>query len=150
MDITTGRPALRWWFDSLACAHVTAEQSGGALSVIEITEPAGAEAPLHVHHHDDETFYVIEGAVTLGVGDATIALGPGEAAYGPRGVPHRYSVGAQGCRMLLICTPGGLDAFMVATSRPADAAVLPPPSAQETDWEAVAAAARAHGCALLG
>ena len=74
-----------------------------------MTEPPGAQAPLHVHHREDEGFYVLEGSVTLHVGDETIEARAGDFAFGPRDVPHRYDVGPDGCRMLFICTPGGFE-----------------------------------------
>jgi mannose-6-phosphate isomerase-like protein (cupin superfamily) len=67
----------RWWFGGRAEILVTAAQTGGGLSVIEVTDPPGERTPLHVHHREDETFYVLEGSVTVEVGDAALALGPG-------------------------------------------------------------------------
>lgn len=69
------------------------------MSIVEITEPPGAEAPLHVHHKEDEAFCVLDGSVTFEVGGATLEAGPGDVAYGPRDVPHRYTIGPEGCRM---------------------------------------------------
>ena len=66
----------RWWFGSLAVIKATAAQTGGKMTIVEVTEPPGAEAPLHVHHHEDEGFWVLEGDVTFEVGDATIEAGP--------------------------------------------------------------------------
>ena len=48
--------------------------------------------PLHVHRRDDETFYVLEGELTLFVPGEQIVLGPGQAALAPRDVPHAYRV----------------------------------------------------------
>ncbi len=46
----------RWWLGSLAVIKATAADSGGQMTIIEITEPPGLEAPLHVHHREDEGF----------------------------------------------------------------------------------------------
>lgn len=150
---TTGTTAAtgeaRWWLGGLAVILTTAADTGGALCVIEVTEPPGERTPLHVHHREDETFYVIEGSLTVEVGDAEVTLGPGDLAVGPRDVPHRYTVGPEGCRMLFICTPGGFEDFIRATSVPAGSRTLPPPSDEEPDMEALAAAAIAAGCELL-
>ena len=67
-----GDGEARWWLGALAEIKVTAEQTGGLLSIVEITEPPDAEAPLHVHHREDEAFWILEGDVTLEVGDAAI------------------------------------------------------------------------------
>ena len=44
----------------------------GQLTIVEVTEPPGAQAPLHVHHREDEGFWILEGDVTFEVGDETI------------------------------------------------------------------------------
>ena len=139
----------RWWLGSLAELKVTADQTGGALSIIEMTEPAGEAAPLHVHYRDDEGFWILEGDATFEVGDTTIEAHAGDFVWGPRGIPHRYTTGPTGCRLLFIMTPGGLEHVIRGMSVPAEARVVPPPSDVEPDWERVAAIARAHGCEVL-
>jgi mannose-6-phosphate isomerase-like protein (cupin superfamily) len=145
-----GEGEARWWFACLAEIKVTAEQTGGGLSIVEITEPPNAVAPLHVHHREEETFWILEGDVTFEVGDATIHARAGDVAVGPRGIPHRYTVGDAGCRMLFIMTPGGFEGLVRDMSVPAQARVLPPPSDAEPDGAHVAAVAEAYGCALIG
>jgi quercetin dioxygenase-like cupin family protein len=145
-----GEGEARWWFACLAEIKVTAEQTGGRLSLIEITEPPNAEAPWHVHHREDEGFWILEGDVTFQVGEETIEAHAGDFAFGPRGIPHRYIVGGAGCRMLFIMTPGGFENLVRDMSVPARSRTLPPPSDEEPDWAHVAAVAKANGCELLG
>jgi quercetin dioxygenase-like cupin family protein len=140
----------RWWFSSLAVIKATATDTGGQMTIVEVTEPPGAEAPLHVHHREDEGFWILEGDVNFQVGDATIEAHAGDYAFGPRDIPHRYTVGPAGCRMLFILTPGGFENLVIAMSVPAESRTLPPPSDQEPDWAHVAAVAKANGCELLG
>jgi quercetin dioxygenase-like cupin family protein len=140
----------RWWFSSLAVIKATAADTGGQMTIIEVTEPPGVEGPLHVHHWEDEGFWLLEGDATFEVGDTTIEAHAGDYVFGPRDIPHRYSVGAAGCRMLFIMTPGGFENLVTAMSEPAGGRTLPPPSDQEPDWERVAAIAKAHGAELLG
>jgi quercetin dioxygenase-like cupin family protein len=141
---------LRWWGSSLAEIKLTAADSGGAMTVVEVTEPPGAEAPLHVHHREDEAFVVLEGRVTLEVGGERVAAGPGDVAYGPRDVPHRYVVGPEGCRMLFVCTPAGFEDLVREMSEPAAARTLPPLPGGEPDYARIAAVAASYGCELLG
>ena len=153
MATRAGEGEARWWLDGLAEIKVTASQTGGLLSLIEVTEPpnpTGAPGPLHVHHREDEGFWILEGDATFEVGDTRIEAHPGDFAFGPRGIPHRYTVGEAGCRMLFIMTPGGFEDLVREMSVPAQRRTLPPPSAAEPDWEHVAAVAKAHGCELLG
>lgn len=145
-----GEGEARWWFACLAEIKVTAEQTGGLLSILEITEPPNADGPLHVHHREDEGFWILEGSATIEVGDTTIEVGPGDFAFGPRGIPHRYTTGPEGCRMLFIMTPGGFENLIRDMSVPAERRTLPPESDEEPDWERIAAIAKAHGGELLG
>ena len=88
--------------------------------------------------------------MTFEVGGATIEARAGDYAFGPRGIPHRYTVGASGCRMLFIMTPGGFEGLVVAMSAPAGGRTLPPPPSAPPDFAWMAAIAQAHGCELLG
>jgi quercetin dioxygenase-like cupin family protein len=140
----------RWWFGSLAVIKATAADTGGQMAIIEVTEPPGAEAPLHVHHREDEGFWLLEGSATFEVGGMTIEAEAGDYLFGPRDIPHRYTVGDAGCRMLFIMTPGGFEEFVIATSEPAASRTLPRPSEVEPDFERLAAMALAYGGELLG
>lgn len=139
----------RWWFGALAVIKATAADTGGRFTIVEMTEPPRAEAPLHVHHREDEAFWILEGSVTLEVGGTTIEAKAGDYAFGPRGIPHRYLVGDDGCRMLFICAPAGFESLVRGMSVPATSRTLPPPSDEEPDWEQVAAVAKANRCELL-
>ncbi len=142
----------RWWFGALAVIKATAADTGGQMSIIEITEHPGVEAPLHVHYRDDEGFWILEGDATFEVGDATIEASAGDYLFGPRDIPHRYKVGDQGCRMLFIMTPGGIEDVIRATSEPAPSHTLPPLSEAELtpeQLEGVKAIVKEHGYELL-
>jgi mannose-6-phosphate isomerase-like protein (cupin superfamily) len=91
--------------------HGDADSTGGALGVTEEVPPL-ADTPLHVHTNEDELFYALEGEHVIQVGDEERLIGPGESAFGPRGVPHaqRRVVPGEG-RMLIVITPGGFESF---------------------------------------
>jgi quercetin dioxygenase-like cupin family protein len=142
--------AARWWFGALAVIRATAAETGGQLAIVEITEPPGAEAPLHVHHREDEGFWVLAGDVHFEVGEATFEATAGDFAFGPRDVPHRYTVGGDGCRMLFILTPGGFEEAIMLMSTPARTRTLPPPSEEPPDMAGVEATIASYGCEILG
>jgi quercetin dioxygenase-like cupin family protein len=149
MATQAGQGEARWWFAGLAEIKATAEDTGGLLTIVEVTEPPGAEAPLHVHHREDEGFWILEGEVTLYVGDEKIEASAGDFAWGPRDIPHRYAVGPNGCRMLFICTPAGFEGLVRDMSVPAETRTLPPASDDEPDMELVATVAQKYGAELL-
>ena len=123
----------RWWFGALAELKTTAGDTGGQMTIVEVTEHPGAEAPLHVHHREDEAFWILEGEVTFEVGDTTIAASAGDYVFAPRDIPHRFTVGNDGCRMLIILVPGGFEDFLRKTSERAGSRTLPLPAEEEPD-----------------
>jgi quercetin dioxygenase-like cupin family protein len=148
--IRAGEGEARWWFAALAEIKASAADTDGQLTIVEVTEPPGAQTPLHVHHREDEGLWILDGEVTFHVGDVTIEARAGDFAWGPRDVPHRYTAGPDGCRMLFILTPAGFEGLVRDMSEPAAERTLPPPSDEEPDFERVARVARAYGCELLG
>jgi quercetin dioxygenase-like cupin family protein len=123
----------RWWFGLLAELKATAADTSGQLTIMEITAPPGLEVPLHVHHRDDEGFWILEGEVTFEVGDTTLEASAGDYVFAPRDIPHRFTAGNDGCRMLFILVPGGIEDLVRATSEPAPRRTLPPPPKEEPD-----------------
>ena len=97
----------RWFFGQLAIIRATAADTDGGYTLVEVESPPGFEAPLHVHHAEDEGFPVLDGEVTLYVGDKRIEASAGKFAPGPKDVPHRFTIGPSGARMLWLCTPSG-------------------------------------------
>ena len=79
-----------------------------------------------MHYREDEGFYVLEGTVSILVGDETVEVGPGQHAFGPRDIPHRFTVGPDGARMIWILTPSGFEDFVEEVSAPAEAPTVPP------------------------
>jgi len=86
------RPEPLWFIDNLVHVHVDAEASHGRLALVEERGRRGNMPPLHVHHRDDETFFVIEGELSLFVAGRQLTLTGGLAALAPRGRPHSYRV----------------------------------------------------------
>ena len=64
-------------------------------------------APLHVHHDDDEAWYVLEGALRFRIGEETFDASRGGAVLAPKGVPHAYGNARRGqiARYLIVMTP---------------------------------------------
>lgn len=121
----------------------------GGLHLIEMLVASGDASPWHVHHDEDEWFYVIEGELEVGVGDARVRLGAGDFAFGPINVPHGYRVtSATPARFLMITVGARFSDFIAEMSEPAAAAVLPGPV--EIDFPKVVASAAKYGMEILG
>ncbi len=146
-----GEGEARWWLGGLATIKATGKETDGHYTLVEVLEPEG-EQPLHVHHREDEGFWVLEGELTFEVGEETIKASPGSFLFGPKDVPHRYTVESGPARMLFVLSPAGFEEFIYATSEPARERVLPPPPEgppSEAEMEQLAALARQYGAELL-
>jgi mannose-6-phosphate isomerase-like protein (cupin superfamily) len=147
-DLQTSAQPL-WFIDNLAYVHIDGDESGGAYSLGEIWGARGNTPPLHVHHRDDETFYVLEGDLRLFMGDREIMLAPGQATLAPRGIPHTYRVESDRARWIVINSPAGFEQFLRAASEPAPGAELPL-AGRHGDPAALAEAAADQGIEILG
>jgi quercetin dioxygenase-like cupin family protein len=87
--------------------------TAGAYSVHDDTIPPGSPGPRpHIHRHHEETFYVLEGELTVRLGARKIVAPAGSFVMVPRGVVHRPSnPGAEPTRVLLTFSPAGMDSF---------------------------------------
>jgi mannose-6-phosphate isomerase-like protein (cupin superfamily) len=121
--------------------RTTAASTGGAFSLFEEKEPV--DTPLHVHEHEDEAFYVLEGEHEFQVGERTHRVGPGGMVFAPRGLPHsqRRVVPRTG-HILVMTVPAGLEGFFRALAE-ADAA-------GELGPEAYARASKEYGISWVG
>ena len=83
-----GEGDARWWLGvTLATIKATGKETGGRYTLVEVVEPEGEVAPLHVHHNEDEAFWVLEGELTFQVGEETIQASPGSFLFGPKMSP---------------------------------------------------------------
>jgi mannose-6-phosphate isomerase-like protein (cupin superfamily) len=137
-----------WFIADLARVHVDGDASSGAFGLVEIRKPAGDMPPLHVHHRDDETFFVLEGELSLFAGDAHHVLRAGQALLAPRGVPHTYRAETE-VRALVIGSPAGFEQFVRAAGDPAPTDALPPAD-RPVDPAALAQTAAEYGIEILG
>jgi quercetin dioxygenase-like cupin family protein len=139
-----------WHIDTLMTFKALSEDTGGRLAVWEQLLPHRSSPPLHVHHGEDEAWFVLEGALTFQVGDATWTAEAGAFVWAPRGLPHTFRVDSPTARLLALAVPSGFDRFVRATGRPAEAPTLPPPPDGPPDMAALVGAAREHGMDVLG
>jgi quercetin dioxygenase-like cupin family protein len=97
---------------------ITGEDTDGRFDYVEGTIRYLGGPPMHIHHFQDETFYVVEGALHFKVGEEAFDLEAGDFAYIPRGVAHGYvNMKRESVRGLGIFVPGGFDRFMDAVGQ---------------------------------
>lgn len=137
-----------WWQGALMQIKARAEETGGALGVVDGSFYAGFGPPLHVHSLEDEAIYVLEGRIRFRQGEDEFVAGPGTWVWGPRGVPHAFKVESERARALVVVTPGGFERMFEVGGTPATESSRPP--VQEYDPEAAAEISREFGFEVVG
>jgi mannose-6-phosphate isomerase-like protein (cupin superfamily) len=106
------------WGDVEYRIVLSSSESKGKLGLFESLTPVGGGPPRHVHHNEDEAFYVRSGKLKFWIDGHTTICGPGDAAFAPRGVEHAFRViGGEPAQMLTTLTPGGMEAFFVEMAK---------------------------------
>lgn len=140
MTVSTAVPANEVDFLGRARILATDEDGDGRLGLVDMIEvPAGHMPPLHVHHAEDEGFYLMKGEVTLYFPGEETACRPGDFFLAPRGVPHTYRVGDRPARWLVTSTPAGFERFVAAVA-----------ALEEPSPESLGAVAAEHDIEILG
>jgi len=130
-----GRQSLEqsvWYSGHLMMFLATGEDTQGQFALIDAVARKGNVPPPHIHHREDETFYVLEGEMTVSVGDRTIKARPGAMVFLPRDVVHSFTIDSDQARILILATPAGIEGYFQECSVPAPAMTLPP--AAETPY----------------
>lgn len=107
-----------WFLGTLARILLDGGQTGGVFAAFEVTLPYGASPPLH-SHPQDESFYVLDGEVTVWVEDEPRHCRTGAMAFAPGGTPHSFRVESDTARMLVLSTPAGIEDYVRALAEPA-------------------------------
>jgi mannose-6-phosphate isomerase-like protein (cupin superfamily) len=132
--IAAGDGDATWFLNNRMTMKATAAMTNGAFGLVESLIAPGFSPPLHIHHREDESFYVLEGTLTMRCGERTFEATPGAFVFLPRGVPHTFVVeGNTPARMLTLMTPGGGEAFFPTAGRPAEREGLPPAGPPDID-----------------
>ena len=124
--VPAGEGEARWWFGQLAIMKATGASTDGRYTLVEITVGPGYRTPLHVHHHEDEGFWVLDGHAAFTVGEQMIDAPVGTYLYAPRDIPHMWAAGPDGARVLYLFSPAGIEGLIEDMSVPAEQLVAPP------------------------
>ena len=124
-------PAV-WFLGNLASVKATIEEAGGQWGAIVITGQPGYTPPRHVHHREDESFYVLEGSLRFTAGDQEFDAEPGTFVFSPMGIPHHFVVTSETpAKWLVIHGPtGDFHRFIQEIGGPAGSPPWPPQSAR--------------------
>lgn len=110
----------------LSPCKLTGDDTGGALTAFELSALPQTGPYLHVHHRQDEWYYVLSGEFLFKAGGVEHTLPTGASIWLPRGIPHVWAnMATTESKLILVCQPGGFEKFfeeMGAAMSKADAA----------------------------
>lgn len=85
----------------------TPDAQGGFFLLEQVSMRKGGP-PRHLHHAQDEWFYVLDGEYVFEVGNERMRLGPGDSLLAPRRVPHVWAyTGEKPGKILVGFMPAG-------------------------------------------
>ena len=106
------------WFTST----IMLKASDPGIGITEVVMSPGEEPPLHIHKHEDEWLFVLEGEMTFHAGGVDYPAQAGGFMSFPRGVAHTFSIDSPTARFLVMNTPGGFERmFELAPKTPEEA-----------------------------
>lgn len=140
--------AAVWAMGSLFEMKLEPGDTGGALGLAVVQQPAGVATPLHRHTREAEVFHLLDGRIRYEAGGVEHELAAGSTMYLPIGVPHRFVV-VDDARLVAIVTPGGLLDLYTEVGVPATERIVAPlPDPGEiARWNSVAPR---YGLEVLG
>ena len=136
-----------WWYGGRIGIKLTGAQTGGRFGMWVWDGVRGAASPLHVHHREEEYFFVVDGEARLFVGDQRIDARAGDLVALPRDVPHAYLITSPTARLIGMASPGGFESFFSELAAPV---VDGEPPAAPPDIADVIRAGAARGIEMLG
>ena len=114
-----------------------ADDTNGEHALLEMTVNPGSGTPPHIHHAEDEMFYVLEGELSLWCDDKKTIAKPGSFVAVPKGSVHRWANESDSAaRSLVFLVPAGFEAFLMKIGTPITdpQQVSGPPTKQDIDY----------------
>ena len=148
--MSKGQGQPLWHLGALLNFKVLGSETEGRFWALEGLADRNMAVPLHVHSHEDEFWYILEGEIRFTIADETVTGSPGTFAYIPKGVPHTFQIMTETARWFGVGAPAGLDQWFFETGEPAQSLTLPPPPSSPPDIEAIVNSLRQYGTETLG
>ena len=138
-----GEGEAYWMLGGLYEVMVASAESDGALTIMQMTMPAGMGPPPH-RHPGGESVYVIEGKLRYHIEGESFEGGPGSCFHLPAGTLENFEP-LELSRIIVVYTPGGIENFFAEAGEPAERREVPPPPAGKPDVERLVAIGEKYG-----
>lgn len=112
----------------------TSDQTNDAYVTVHARVLPGNGPPPHIHTHEEESFYVLEGEMTFWLAGEPMKAGPGSFVRIPPGRPHTFKNQTEReAQMLFTLVPGRrIDRFFRSIASPLPPGETPTPPTPET------------------
>ena len=122
-----------WVMGTLFTYLVTGAASGCSYFTLIVDVGPEQGPPPHIHHLEEEQFYVLDGRLTYSVGDQTFEVSTGDFIHIPRDTVHSFKNGSRPSRLLATFSPAGIEGFFreAGDPVPVDGRLKSPPPVTE-------------------
>lgn len=139
-----------WVLGDLYTFKTVSQDTNGTYSLMEMVVYPQTGSPLHIHSHEDESFWVQSGEIQFQIDGETIIATPGTFIYSPRGQRHLFAnLSDHSATVLCWITPAGLEQFFMEIGTPATDPTAPPPPVTAADIQKTMALAPQYGLTIL-
>lgn len=109
-----------WFLGTLMTLKAQGATTHGAFGLIEQELPPQFATPRHIHHGEDEAFYILKGELTFQCGERRLVAGEGAFVFLPKDIAHGFQVtSGASARLLQFNFPAGVEQFFVEAGEPA-------------------------------
>ena len=146
--VADGDGRATWFAGALLVHKAEGEATNHRFDLLDQTMPPGYVVPRHLHHAEDEAWYVLDGDMTFYCGDDELTATIGSWVFAPREIPHTFKVGPRGARALTFGFPSGFARFVEEFGEAAPRRTVPPPG--PVDEGQLAELARKYQIEIVG
>jgi len=109
--LNRGEGTSVWSLGGRFTLKLTEKDAAGHFALVETVAFRTTEPPIHIHHREDEAWYILDGQMTFFVGEEALEAGSGSFVFAPKGIPHTFTVDIEPTRVLVFAAPAGFEHF---------------------------------------
>lgn len=115
-----------WFLGGPISVLVSGEETNGTYALLQGVARKGEGPPPHIHHREDEVFYMIDGELTVFLGDQQVSAKQGDTVFLPKGIQHTFRTKTETATLQMLSAPAGFEKFMRELALPYDMQPSPP------------------------
>jgi quercetin dioxygenase-like cupin family protein len=150
VHLGNGAGKAMWLLTDLHTLKLVGADTNGAFTVSELSAGPDFAPPPHIHHREDECFYVLEGTFDFSLAGQAFSAGAGSFVHLPKDIVHTHRAGGgRAAKALVVHSPAGIELFLEEATTPATDVstrpAVPPPAVLEAMLPQIIAVAAKYG-----